>query len=151
MNLLQCAPLCDSQGHVRYFIGAQIDVSGLAMEGAQMESLHELIEKQHEVDSDDARTETGEPEKDAFQELSELLSPRELITTQTTGGSLFNPAASHMATSRGHRSWIQPDTKMLDDEAEALYPKGPFLPGSLTGAYENVSLLTLLYVEPNVC
>jgi hypothetical protein len=42
MNLLQCAPLCDSQGKIRYFIGAQIDVSGLAMEGAQMESLQNL-------------------------------------------------------------------------------------------------------------
>ncbi|PYH87588.1 hypothetical protein BO71DRAFT_404545 [Aspergillus ellipticus CBS 707.79] len=46
MNLLQCAPLCDSHGTVRYVIGAQIDVSGLAMDGAQMESLRALQEKQ---------------------------------------------------------------------------------------------------------
>lgn len=35
MNLLQCAPLCDSQGRVKYFIGAQIDVSGLAWRALQ--------------------------------------------------------------------------------------------------------------------
>ncbi|CRL23432.1 Nitrogen fixation negative regulator NifL [Penicillium camemberti] len=45
MNLLQCAPLCDSHGRVKYFVGAQIDVSGLAMEGASMESLMELQSK----------------------------------------------------------------------------------------------------------
>lgn len=46
MNLLQCAPLCDSNGRVRYFIGAQIDVSGLAMEGLEMESLQTLKQEQ---------------------------------------------------------------------------------------------------------
>ena len=42
MNLLQCAPLCDSQGKIRYFIGAQIDVSGLIMDDARMESMKEI-------------------------------------------------------------------------------------------------------------
>ncbi|KAI9035410.1 uncharacterized protein KD926_003532 [Aspergillus affinis] len=55
MNLLQCAPLCDGQGNVRYFIGAQIDVSGLAMEGARMDSLQTLrtqIERKQRSDSE---------------------------------------------------------------------------------------------------
>jgi hypothetical protein len=37
-----CAPLCDSRGNVRYFIGAQIDVSGLIMDDARMDSMKEL-------------------------------------------------------------------------------------------------------------
>ncbi|RAH71446.1 uncharacterized protein BO66DRAFT_57304 [Aspergillus aculeatinus CBS 121060] len=60
MNLLQCAPLCDSRGTVRYFIGAQIDVSGLAMDGAQMESLRALQAKQRRAEAkaaEDARDE----------------------------------------------------------------------------------------------
>ncbi|PWY89067.1 hypothetical protein BO70DRAFT_359380 [Aspergillus heteromorphus CBS 117.55] len=58
MNLLQCAPLCDSHGTVRYFIGAQIDVSGLAMDGAQMESLRALQEKQRRRDEGLTDTDT---------------------------------------------------------------------------------------------
>lgn len=42
MNLLMCAPLCDSKGKVRYFIGAQIDVSGLIMDDARMDSMKEI-------------------------------------------------------------------------------------------------------------
>lgn len=42
MNLLMCAPLCDSKGTVRYFIGAQIDVSGLVMDDVGMESMQDV-------------------------------------------------------------------------------------------------------------
>jgi hypothetical protein len=37
-----CAPLCDSKGKVRYFIGAQIDISGLIMDDVRMDSMKEL-------------------------------------------------------------------------------------------------------------
>lgn len=140
MNLLQCAPLCDSQGKVRYFIGAQVDVSGLAMEGAQMESLQALTAQKD-------RRETGEEEpqqpKSEFQELGELFSPRELQNIHAYGGNLFQPIEDRVNPTNS-RLFIpgSPDyeaDKRLSD-AQLLAPSaGPS--GSLTGVYKHVCLL----------
>lgn len=40
-----CAPLYDDKGTVRYFIGAQIDVTGLVIEGLGVESFRALLHK----------------------------------------------------------------------------------------------------------
>lgn len=39
------APLCDDKGNVRYFIGAQVDVSGLVDEGRGVESFRSMLRK----------------------------------------------------------------------------------------------------------
>ena len=85
MNLLMIAPLCDSRGTIRYFIGAQVDVSGLVKECSDMESLHRLVIKSdHEAEM----RETGEEgavdplPSDEFQELSEMLNLQELDTVR---------------------------------------------------------------------
>lgn len=44
VNLLMCAPLYDDKGIVRYFIGAQIDVTGLVEEGRGIESFRMLLQ-----------------------------------------------------------------------------------------------------------
>lgn len=139
MNLLQCAPLCDSQGRVKYFIGAQIDVSGLAMEGASMESFMELQTK-YQDSEDEMVVDQSEPEeKDEFQELTELFSPRELCAVQEHGGHLFQPLKSH-ASPRHPRSWFQSGAS-IESETEAIRLrdiKSPFFRMSLAGVYENV-------------
>ncbi|KAL9129819.1 MAG: hypothetical protein Q9175_007189, partial [Cornicularia normoerica] len=43
MNLLLTAPLYDNRGSVRYFIGAQIDVSGLIEEGRGLDSFAQYL------------------------------------------------------------------------------------------------------------
>lgn len=48
MNLLMCAPLMDSKGKVRYFLGAQVDVSGLAKGCSGLESLRRLVDQNDE-------------------------------------------------------------------------------------------------------
>lgn len=48
MNLLMCTPLLDSKGQVRYFLGAQIDVSGLAKDCSGLESLRKLVDQDKE-------------------------------------------------------------------------------------------------------
>lgn len=48
MNLLMCAPLMDYKGTVRYFLGAQIDVSGLAKGCSGLESLRRLVDQDEE-------------------------------------------------------------------------------------------------------
>ena len=47
VNLLLTAPLYDSRGSVRYFIGAQIDVSGLIEEGRGLESFSKYLAEDH--------------------------------------------------------------------------------------------------------
>ncbi|KGO76121.1 PAS-associated, C-terminal [Penicillium italicum] len=137
MNLLQMAPLCDSRGNIRYFIGAQIDVSGLAMEGAQMESLQDIQAQKENL-------ETGghisKESKSEFQELGELLSPRELQNVREHGGSLFQPIINE---DPNHRLFLQDS----DTESEIHSPsQGPqnYIPApapsmSLTGVYKNKS------------
>lgn len=48
MNLLVTTPLVDSMGNVRYWLGAQIDVSGLAKDCSGLESLRRLVDHDEE-------------------------------------------------------------------------------------------------------
>lgn len=157
MNLLQCAPLCDSKGRVKYFIGAQIDVSGLALDGAQMESLIELQSRYRDPEEESVAEMPAHKHKDEFQEMCELFSPRELNAVQEHGGDLFQPI-SNRASSRGQRQWLQRGGS-LDSEAEAIRLrdlKSPLLRGSLTGVYENYLLvrpypsLKVLFTSPSL-
>lgn len=145
MNLLQCAPLCDSKGRVKYFIGAQIDVSGLALDGAQMESLIELQSRYRDPDEESVAEMPDQKHRDEFQEMCELFSPRELNAVQEHGGDLFQPLNNRGSVARGQRQWLKRGGS-LDSEAEAIRLrdlKSPLLRGSLTGVYENVSPLPL--------
>lgn len=72
MNMLMIAPLCDSRGKLRYFIGAQVDVSGLVKECTDLDSLQQLIERQRPRGSESGTREAAE--KDDFQDLSEMLN-----------------------------------------------------------------------------
>jgi hypothetical protein len=148
MNLLQCAPLCDSKGRVKYFIGAQIDVSGLALDGAQMESLIDLQSRYRDPEEESVAEMPIQKHKDEFQEMCELFSPRELNAVQEHGGDLFQPIANRTSASvRGGRQWLQRGGS-IDSELEAIRLrdlKSPLLRGSLAGVYENVSLILSLY------
>ncbi|KAI9935060.1 hypothetical protein ASPWEDRAFT_175780 [Aspergillus wentii DTO 134E9] len=178
MNLLQCAPLCDSQGKIRYFIGAQIDVSGLAMEGAQMESLQGLqaekeereervrsmksaksmLSEQHEED-EETIPDPVEQKKSEFQELNELFSPRELMSVHEHGGNLFQPTIDPRASSRSGRTWRVPDYDSEDEDANTPHLQGMKLSNpnvSLTGVYEHYLLvrpypsLRVLFTSPSL-
>ncbi|KAJ5609289.1 hypothetical protein N7528_009856 [Penicillium herquei] len=157
MNLLQCSPLCDSQGRVKYFIGAQIDVSGFTLDGAQMESLIELQSRYRDPD-EESIAEMPEPaHKDEFQQLCELFSPKELTAAQEHGGDLFQPPNGR-ASSRGNRTWLQRGGS-VDSETEAIRlrdMKSPLLRGSLAGVYENYLLvrpypsLKVIFTSPSL-
>ncbi|CAK3882878.1 hypothetical protein AC579_8755 [Lecanosticta acicola] len=85
MNLLMTAPLKDSRGNIRYFIGAQVDVSGLIKDCNEMDGLARLVEKQG---SESAVDEDGASHKDEFQELSEMFNGAELDTARKFGGRM---------------------------------------------------------------
>lgn len=113
MNLLTVSPLYDSKGKIRYFIGGQVDVSGLCKDATNLDSLRHLLETQASSrrascksstlangnieDKDYALLSTAsqEPLKsptghvdDAFQELSEMFSDSELELTRRCGGRI---------------------------------------------------------------
>lgn len=109
MNLLMCTPLMDSKGKVRYFLGAQIDVSGLAKECAGLEYLKRHVEDQYEGDNEEQMNngtpESGEgkePEqeaKDEFQKLSEMFNLQELDTVRKHGVAMHRPLQDQEQTS----------------------------------------------------
>lgn len=47
-NLLMVSPLYDDKGIVRYFIGAQIDVTGLIQDGLGLDSFRNMLHKHHQ-------------------------------------------------------------------------------------------------------
>lgn len=81
MNLLMMAPLLDSRGNLRYFIGAQVDVSGLVKDCTDLDAFR------HYVDVKEGRVPADEP-KDEFQELSEMFNMQELETVRKHGGNM---------------------------------------------------------------
>jgi hypothetical protein len=78
MNMLMTAPLLDSKGKVRYFLGAQVDVSGLAKNCIDMPSLQRLvIEKATSAANGNAHDPPfTKPKKDEFRDLCEMLNVR---------------------------------------------------------------------------
>lgn len=113
MNLLMCTPLMDSRGRVRYFLGAQVDVSGLAKECAGLEYLKRHLESQYEGENDE-QIEDITPEspkerdaeqrvKDEFQELTEMFNVHEMDTVRKHGGAMYRPLQGQQQTNAS--SW----------------------------------------------
>jgi hypothetical protein len=142
MNLLMLAPLFDSRGKLRYYIGAQVDVSGLVKDCTNLEGMQKLVAKQ----AMQARAEAGEEEeperKDEFQELSEMFNMVELGTVKRSGGKMHYPQVDDDAsTIGGHgqrpRLMIQDPTDNDDMSKEIV--TAAKLNGKLEGIYKNVS------------
>lgn len=87
MNLLMVAPLCDSRGKIRYFIGAQVDVSGMVKQCTDLESLQRLVVEQQSRQKGETPG-RGEEKKDEFQQLSEMFNTGELETVRRWGGRM---------------------------------------------------------------
>lgn len=96
MNLLMVTPLFDAQGKARYFLGAQIDVSGLLTDFHGFEYLHKFFDHKGHIVRDEEEDmassfDTGRTKKDELRELSELLNPSELDVVRKHGGRLHRP------------------------------------------------------------
>jgi len=122
MNLLMIAPLMDSRGTIRYFIGAQVDVSGLIKDCSELEALARLVEKEH--DPKTAAQEEEANRKDEFQELSEMLNGTELETIRRHGGRMHreyvdeSDADSIMSHGRPRLLLTDPTQDILDRRNE---------------------------------
>lgn len=96
MNLLMCTPLFDSRGQIRYFLGAQIDVSGLAKDCSGLESLRKLVDQDEEERRQTQRDSTSNSDtatrRDSGADLDEP-SPT-AVGTATTSSSAKDPTRS---------------------------------------------------------
>ena len=75
------APLYDHFGKIRYFMGAQVDVSGVMEQSPELESLQRLLQKLDQDHSKKPQSKTDghkEEGKSNFQELVEMLDMQEL-------------------------------------------------------------------------
>lgn len=137
MNLLMTAPLCDSRGHVRYFIGAQVDVSGLVKECAELESYQRLLELQQRGEKVQDPQLPSTEKDDELGELAEMLNQGELATIRRNGGRL-------------HREGQDEDNESLNsgqprllirDPSTATPPVRVDVSGKLSGVYQHVSTM----------
>jgi hypothetical protein len=160
MNMLMIAPLCDSRGKVRYFIGAQVDVSGLVKDCAGLESLQRLVMQEREAQAKErsgSLQEARQDAKDEFQELSEMFNAGEIDTVRKHGGRL------HREEQEGDGEQAQGSRPRLllkepSDDVIASYPmlNSPHSSGRLSGVYQNYLLLRpypslrILFASPSL-
>ena len=148
MNLLMVAPLFDSKGLLRYFIGAQVDVSGLLKEsnGTGLDEFARLVAR--DDDPELAAEEDADDQKDEFQNLSEMFNVGEVETARTHGGKMHRNQVdeSDRDSIISHRPRL-----LLTDPASENFTKQPSnstsssgsgstrLNGKLEGVYQHVS------------
>jgi len=75
-----CVPLRDQYNKVRYFLGAQLDITGLVNDCTELESLRRLVDqqsKQPRKGSNGSSAPDAVP-NDAFEQLGETFNSREL-------------------------------------------------------------------------
>lgn len=126
MNLLMIAPLFDSRGVIRYHIGAQIDVSGLAKECAGLESLTRLVGPKHsDVDPGGeagagagAEASVDPNGNDEFRGLAKMFSLQELKTVQEAGGAMHRTRQEETGKVETASDWHQ--SRLLITENSGL-------------------------------
>ena len=153
MNLLLTAPLYDNRGSVRYFIGAQIDVSGLIDEGRGLDSFERyLAESRPNRNRDSDQSEEIIPQKHlrTLSEFGQMLSLDEsslfqkqhsrASSVQDNSSNINYPNRSTPGRSLRHPRRVlgndDDDTEEKDKNAWALSSMGPS--GKLPGVYQNV-------------
>ncbi|CAF9903187.1 MAG: hypothetical protein HETSPECPRED_000146 [Heterodermia speciosa] len=160
MNMLMIAPLCDSRGKIRYHIGAQVDVSGLAKDCTDLESLQKLVSQQQAQRQDGSATNgVAQQEKgDEFQELSEMLNMGELETVRRHGGRMHREYQDEETESQRNTALHKPRLLLEEpsiDPAHAYVP-GKGRSGKLSGIYQNYLLirpypsLRILFASPTL-
>jgi len=127
INLLLIAPLHDSNGKVRYFIGAQIDINGLIEDGRGLESFATLLANDKKKSSADKAT--HQTPLSAITELGSYLNEHDRAA--------INRAAS---VNTGYRpSSRRKQYGMNDATDNELWPAPDFGPnGRLPGVFQNV-------------
>ncbi|KAF1838574.1 hypothetical protein BDW02DRAFT_488716 [Decorospora gaudefroyi] len=149
MNLLMMAPLLDSRGTLRYFIGAQVDISGLVKDATDLEAFRRML------DQEEGRAEKVQP-KDEFQALSEMFNNTELDIVRKFGGNMHKEHLEEQDDASIYhkpRLLIQDQSTFDVDRAENPPPKPD---GRLSGPYKHYLVvrpapsLRILFTSPSL-
>ena len=139
MNLLMMAPLLDSRGNTRYFIGAQTDVSGLVKESTDLDAFAQMLAKKNGEGGG-----SGEV-SDEFQDLCEMFNHAELDTIKRFGGSMHKEHVEEQDDASlygAHRPRLLiKDPSSGDTEKAEMAPVKP--EGRLSGVYKHVRIRIL--------
>ncbi|KAL8733722.1 MAG: hypothetical protein Q9166_001915 [cf. Caloplaca sp. 2 TL-2023] len=172
MNLVMTAPLYDNKGVVRYFIGAQVDISGLVEEGRGLDSLERYLAESRRKRNSDQSSYANQKHIKALSEFGQMLSADESSIFHGQGHSREGSVnESEYGGSRSTRGTPQqgrrdPSTRQRrrvlgnedEDEQEkernawAFTSLGPS--GKLPGVYQNYLLLRphpslrIIFVSP---
>lgn len=158
MNLLMTSPLKDSRGVIRYFIGAQVDVSGLVKECSDMESLKRLvISSEHKAANEGDEPEPGEKYTgDEFQELSEMMNLQELDTVRRWGGRMHKDShEENQDNNFKNGNWNKPRL-LINSPSPDGFGLSTRSSGKLSGIFENYLLirpypsLRILFASPSL-
>lgn len=130
MNLLMITPLLDGNGKVRYYLGAQIDTSGLLNDFYGFEHLQQYVDKPgYEVDgsSDEgpAIDFSENNSKSGLQEMSELFNHEELDMIQKNGGRLHYPDLQEPPA-----AWKKKQRLVINADGSAEHDEGPIFGGT---------------------
>ncbi|KAI1771802.1 hypothetical protein F4818DRAFT_444797 [Hypoxylon cercidicola] len=164
MNLLMVAPLFDNRGVIRYHIGAQVDVSGLARECIGLESLRRLIEQKHgTADSETYEESSGsQSSKDEFYELAEMFSSKELSIIRQAGGAMYHRRQEETESVEDGPSSYKPTTSITDNLGPKQHDTNPIADISISSGsrpqciYEHYLLvrphphLRILFASPSM-
>lgn len=147
-----CSPLYDDKGIVRYFIGAQVDVTGLILEGLGLESFRALL--QHEeakksemfsVSQNPERKNSWQEKKaketlSKLQELSMMFSQDESdVVNKNSRQTEFDDNASIRSVAPTGKNKSRMKRYIGGDDSDSLMGAQPVLTNSLPGVYKHVS------------
>lgn len=138
------APLMDHHGKVRYFIGAQIDISHLLEGGKGLESFKHLLDQDQEALEKEENRNAGEqkPSLRLLHELGGLLTDEEMDVVRPRRNSIESSGSTPTRANFPTRRYVGMDEPMEGN----IWPPTQFGPsGRLPGVYQNVRLARLLF------
>ena len=135
------APLRDATGKVRYFMGAQIDVSSVTDVSPELESLQKVIAQvDREKNPETVNVANDiEEKKGEFQQLVETLDMQELKAARTWQGRMLQegPEGSQDPDTM---NWHKPGVHIRDPSYDAVKD----YKGTLDSLYNYVSYVSAL-------
>ncbi|ORY02453.1 hypothetical protein BCR34DRAFT_81245 [Clohesyomyces aquaticus] len=149
LNLLMMTGLFDSRGTLRYFLGAQVDVSGLARDCTDLDVFQTMLDTQEGHGPE-------KEEKDEFRELSEMFNMGELETVRKHGGSMHR----EQVDDEDNASLLHRPRLLLSDpmsrDVDRPTPATTKAEGRLSGVYKHYLLirpapsLRILFTSPSL-
>ncbi|KAI4164069.1 MAG: hypothetical protein LQ342_002305 [Letrouitia transgressa] len=154
MNLVMIAPLYDNRGKVRYFLGAQVEISGLIEDGRGLDSFERLLTENKRNRRSDYSDAKSRKSVKALDELGQMLNVDESSVFQSQGHSRASSVrdgdyGGQSARDRREYSSRRPRRVLGNDDLEAELAKdeeamkmtslGPS--GKLPGVYQNYLLV----------